>query len=73
MVTTVQSAAAKRGVPHQRIRYYIAFGRVSCERAGGVYILDPETARRELEEAGYYERLALWQQKKRARAAAQSW
>ncbi len=70
MVTTVQSAAAELGIPHQRIRRYMKRGKVSYERAGHVYILDLDTARKEIEDAGYYENLAAYQERM-ARAAAQ--
>lgn len=63
MITTAQNAAEELGVPHQRLRHYMKRGKVSYQRAGGVYILDPDVAQREMEEAGYYENLAVHQER----------
>ncbi len=69
MITTIYSAAAKLGIPHQLLRYHIRKGRVTSEQAGGVYIVNLDVARQELEQAGYFKRSAAYQERM-ARAAA---
>ncbi len=69
MITTAYQAAPILGIPHQRLGKYMREGKVSFQRAGGVHLVDTETAKRELAAAGSYRKLAVLGENLLARAA----
>lgn len=64
-VVTLTEAARIIGVAHQTLSQYLKAGKLSAQRAGTVWLVNPNTAKKELENAGFYRRKenrkARWQ------------
>lgn len=58
MITTMTDAARRLGIPYQRLQDNIKRGIVSASRAGGCILVNPEIARQELEDNGFFWRSA---------------
>jgi predicted site-specific integrase-resolvase len=66
-VLPLTAAAARLGVAQQTLSYYLKKGKLTATKAGGVWLVDPEVAKTELEAAGFYERREVLRNGKKRR------
>lgn len=64
-LVTMHEAAARIGVTHQTLSQYRLAGKLTAQQAGKIWLVNPETAKQELEEDGFFirreNRKARWQ------------